>query len=211
MKTAHLTTVDMSLRYLILPQLLAAAEHGEVIGISAPGPYVEELESRGIRHVPLKSSTRGAAPLSDLKAALQLWRILKDERVDILHTHNPKPGVYGRIVGRLAGVPIVVNTIHGLYASDDAPFAKKAIVYGLEWLASRFSDLELVQSPEDYELLLRSGITPRSKTQLLGNGVDLHRFNPENARLHREEVRSELGVTPDDVVVGMVGRLVLEK
>ena len=64
-------------------------------------------------------------PLADLRAARQLWRLLRRHRVDVLHTHNPKPGIYGRIVGRLAGVPIVVNTIHGLYATDDDPAAKR--------------------------------------------------------------------------------------
>ena len=41
-------------------------------------------------------------PLADLPAAAELWRILRRERPDVLHTHNPKPGLYGRVVGRLA-------------------------------------------------------------------------------------------------------------
>jgi glycosyltransferase involved in cell wall biosynthesis/ribosomal protein S18 acetylase RimI-like enzyme len=211
MKIAHLTTVDMSLRFLLLPQLEAARELGEVLGISAPGPHVEELEARGIRHVPLEASTRGMSLSSDLRAAAQLWRIIREERPDILHTHNPKPGVYGRIFGRLAGVPIVVNTVHGLYASPESPMPKRAIVYALEGLASRFSDAELVQNPEDLELLGRLGITPRWKLRLLGNGVDLERFNPDRARESREAKRAALGLEPDDVVVGFVGRLVAEK
>jgi len=58
--------------------------------------------------------------LSDLRAARSLWRILKIERPYVLHTHNPKPGIYGRILGRLAGVPRVVHTTHGLYAAPTA-------------------------------------------------------------------------------------------
>jgi glycosyltransferase involved in cell wall biosynthesis/ribosomal protein S18 acetylase RimI-like enzyme len=211
MKIAHLTTVDLSLRYLVLPQLEAAPEYGEALGISAPGEHVPFLEARGIRHIPLTASTRGMSLLSDLKAAWQLWRILRRERVDVLHTHNPKPGVYGRIVGRLAGVPVVVNTVHGLYATPDSPVAKRAVVYGLEWLASRFSDAELVQSPEDMETLRRLRITPAGRTFLLGNGVDLSRFDPERARVARRRHREELGIGDAQVVVGMVGRLVAEK
>ena len=210
MKVAHLTTVDLSLRYLVLPQLEAAMEFGEVIGISAPGEFVPELEERGIRHIPLPASTRGMNISSDIRAAIQLWRVLRDEGIDILHTHNPKPGVYGRIVGRLAGVPIVVNTVHGLYATKEAPLIKKAVVYGLEWMASRFSDAELIQNPEDFDLLTSRRITPPKRTALLGNGVDLARFNPEAAESHREETRAELGLV-DEVAVGMVGRLVAEK
>ena len=130
-KIAHLTTVDLSLRYLIMPQLLAPSDHGiDSVGISAPGPWVAELESRGIRHVPLASSTRGVDPLADLKAMWELVKVIRRERPDILHTHNPKPGIYGRIIGWLMGVPIVVNTVHGIYAAPDDPLLKRAVVRG---------------------------------------------------------------------------------
>lgn len=211
MKVAHLTTVDMSLRYLLLAQLEAARQAGEVIGISAPGDDVPYLEARGIRHVALTSSTRDMDVGADIRAAIDLWRILKSESPDVLHTHNPKPGVYGRIVGRLAGVPIVVNTVHGLYATPESPLPRRLAAYTLEWLASRFSDAELVQSPEDVELLRRRHIMPASKLRYLGNGVDLVRFDPRAAAASRSDVRTELGVSEGIVVVGMVGRLVAEK
>ena len=209
MKIAHLTTVDMSLRYLLLPQLEAASEMGEAIGISASGDFVSDLEARGIRHIALASSTRGMNLLADARAIGQLWRVLRQERPDVLHTHNPKPGVYGRIVGRLARVPIVVNTIHGLYATPESSFLKRTIVYTLEWLASRFSDAELIQSPEDFELLWRRKIMPRSKLRLLGNGVDLERFRPDPGL--RDRVREELGLAEGQIAVGLVARLVGEK
>ena len=213
MKVAHLTTVDLSLRYLVFPQMLAVKEAGgDSIGISAPGPWVEELEAAGIRHIPLRSSTRGMNVLADLRAARELWKILRRENLDVLHTHNPKPGLYGRVLGRLAGVPIVVNTVHGLYATPDDSFPKRGLVYALEALAARFSDAELIQNPEDLALLTRWRITPRARTELLGNGVDLDRFRPDkHDRAHRTAVRNEWGVGDDQIVVGIVGRLVAEK
>jgi glycosyltransferase involved in cell wall biosynthesis len=210
-KVAHVTTVDMSLRYLLLPQLRAVVDGGgEAVGISAPGPWVPELEALGIRFRPLPSSTRSFAPLADVRAAYELWRVLRDERPDVLHTHNPKPGLYGRIVGRVARVPIVVNTVHGLYATTDDPWAKRVLVYVLEAIASRFSDAELVQNPEDLALLRRYRIAP--KAELLGNGVDLARFDPARVSgAARAAMRAELGVADDQVVIGTVGRLVREK
>ena len=211
MKVAHLTTVDMSLRYLLLPQLRAVVDAGgDAVGISAPGPWVAELEACGIRHRALASSTRSFAPLADLRAARELWRVLREERPDVLHTHNPKPGLYGRIVGRLTGVPIVVNTVHGLYAAPDDPLPKRALVYALEAVAARFSHAELVQNPEDLALLRRFRISP--KAQLLGNGVDLVRFDPARvSAAQRVALRAELGVRDDQVLIGTVGRLVREK
>jgi len=210
-KIAHLTTVDLSLRFLVLAQLEALRDEGhEVIGISAPGPWVADLERAGIRHVPLQSSTRGASVGADVRSALELWRVLRRERPDVLHTHNPKPGVYGRIIGRMAGVPIVVNTVHGLYATPEDPCARRIAVYGLEAFASRFSDAELVQNPEDFELMRRMRLTRRAR--LIGNGVDLERFDPARFTSNqRRAMRTDLGLRADQVVVGTVGRLVAEK
>jgi len=210
-RIAHLTTVDSSLWYLLRPQLRAALDGGhEVLGISAPGPWVAALAGEGVRHVPLPSSTRGMDPRADVRAARELWRILRRERVDVLHTHNPKPGLYGRVVGRVAGVPLVVNTNHGLYATEGAGL-RRATVLGLEGIAARFSDAELIQNPEDLAVLTRWRLNRPSRTRLLGNGVDLDRFRPPRDGAERDAARARLGAAPDRLVVTMVGRLVAEK
>jgi glycosyltransferase involved in cell wall biosynthesis len=208
---AHLTTVDLSLRYLLLAQLRAVRDAGgTAIGISAPGPHVAALEAEGIRHVPLPSSTRAADPLADVRAARELAQVLRRERIDVLHTHNPKPGIYGRVVGRLSRVPIVVNTVHGLYATDDDPLAKRAFVYGLEGVAARFSHVELFQNPEDLALMQRLHLTRNGR--LLGNGIDLTRFDRSRIGAEsRARLRARIGADDDTVVIGCVGRLVAEK
>jgi glycosyltransferase involved in cell wall biosynthesis len=210
-RVVHLTTVDMSLALLLLPQLVAFRDAGyEVIGVSAPGPYVARLEEHGIRHVALSRSTRAADPRADLASAREFLRLCRRLRPDIVHTHNPKPGVYGRIAARLGGVPHVVNTVHGLYAQPSDPLRKRAVVYGLERLAATCSDAELLQNPEDLPVLRSLGV-PNRKLHLLGNGVDLSRFEPAALRRVRTSVRAELGIAEDEVVVGLVGRLVREK
>ena len=207
----HLTTVDMSLALLLLPQLVAFRKAGyDVIGVSAPGPYVEQLEQRGIRHIPLTRSTRANDLRADLATAREFYRLCRELKPDIVHTHNPKPGIYGRIAARLARVPVVVNTVHGLYTLPSDPLPKRAVVYTLERIAAAFSDAELVQNPEDLPVLRKLRI-PARKLHLLGNGVDLTRFDPDAYPGARERLRTELGVTDEQVVVGLVGRLVREK
>lgn len=213
LRVAHLTTVDLSLRFLVWPQLLAVVESGgQAFGISSDGPWVAEMEEAGVRHIALRSSTRGVSLVSDIRAAGQLWRELRRTQLTVLHTHNPKPGIYGRILGRLAGVPVVVNTLHGFYATETDPVIKRGLVYTLEAIAARFSDAELHQNPEDLELALRIGIVRRSKSRLLGNGVDLRRFDPNRVSDDaRSRIRQTFGAGEQDIVVGTVGRLVAEK
>ena len=212
-KLIHVTTTDMSLDWLLGPQLEAFAAAGyEVLGASAPGPHVDALDGRGVRHLPLAHATRAMAPGEDLRALAELRALFARERPDVVHTHNPKPGVYGRVAARIAGVPVIVNTVHGLYALPGDPLAKRTVVYGLERLAATCSDAELVQNPEDLATLRRLRI-PAAKLAVLGNGIDLRRFDPEAiTAADAAEARRELGATdPTDVVVGLVGRLVREK
>lgn len=209
----HVTTTDMSLELLLGPQLEALVAAGfDVVGASAPGPYVAALTRRGVRHVPLEHSTRAMAPGQDVLALAELVRLLRRLRPDVVHTHNPKPGLYGRLAGRLARVPVVVNTVHGLYATPTDPWARRALVYAAERLAAGCSHAELVQNPEDVALLRRLGVPGRRLVDL-GNGIDLDRFDP--ARVPASDAarsRAEMGASDDgDVVVGLVGRLVQEK
>lgn len=207
----HLTTTDISLELLLGPQLSAFAEAGyEVIGMSAPGPFVPAIEARGVRHVPLANATRAMSLRRDAAALVELRRRFIDLRPDIVHTHNPKPGVYGRLAARAARVPVIVNTVHGLYATPEDRLAKRTVVYTLERLAATCSHAELVQNVEDVEVLRRLRI-PDAKLTLLGNGIDLRRFGPATDPAVRSRIRRELGVADDALVVGAVGRLVLEK
>ena len=122
----HLTTTDMSLDWLLGPQLRAFGEAGyDVIGMSAPGPHVHAIEAMGVRHVPVPAFTRSNDPVQDLRAFRQLVGLLRDLRPDILHTHNPKPGVLGRVAGRLTRVPLIVNTQHGLYAQPSDTWKRR--------------------------------------------------------------------------------------
>jgi glycosyltransferase involved in cell wall biosynthesis len=213
-RLVHVTTTDISLELLLGNQLAAFAAAGyEVIGVSAPGPFVPALERRGLRHVPLQHATRSFAPLEDARVVPELVSVFRRLRPAIVHTHNPKPGLYGRIAARLARVSVVVNTVHGLYAQPQDRFARRAMIYGMERVAGLCSNAELVQNPEDVATLRRVGV-PARKLILLGNGIDLARFDPSAIPdADRRAARAELGaVAPDDdVVVGLVGRLVREK
>lgn len=212
-RVAHVTTVDLTLRFLLLGQLRRLRDEGfEVAGISAPGPWVHDLEKEGIRHIPWPHATRAWAPLSDARALAELVKILRRERFDIVHTHNPKPGILGRPAARLSGVPCIVNTVHGLYVTPEDHLVRRICVLALERAAARLSNLELYQSEEDLTWARRIRLVGETKSLLLGNGTDTGRFDPSAVPpARRAALRSSLGIPEDAQVVGAVGRLVAEK
>jgi glycosyltransferase involved in cell wall biosynthesis len=206
------TTTDISLALLLGPQLRAFRDAGyDVVGVSAPGPFKREIEEFGVRYFPMRHATRGRSLVSDGMAMAELYRILRQLEPDIVHTHNPKPGVYGRIAAAVGRVPAVVNTVHGLYASRDDRLTKRTAVYALERFAASFSDAELVQNPEDFDTLARLRV-PRHRLRLLGNGIDLERFSPKPDHADRRiRLRREFGASDETVVITAIGRLVWEK
>lgn len=212
LRLLHLTTSDISLALLLGPQLRAFANAGyEVIGASAPGPFVAEMSAAGVRHIPVRNASRAVTPARDFAALVELRAMFRALRPDIVHTHNPKPGIYGRLAARAAGVPVVVNTVHGLYATPEDRWRKRAAVYGLERLAATCSHAELVQNPEDLDTLRRIGV-PAGRLRLLGNGIDLARFSPRRTSADQvAALRHDMGARPEQVVCLAVGRLVGEK
>lgn len=212
-KVAHITTVDLSLRYLLLNQLCSIQHNGyEVIGISSYGPEVSVLEAADIRHIPVMMTRNAFTPLQDLKTLLQLYCIIRRERLTIVHTHTPKPGFLGQIAAKMAGVPIIVNTLHGFYFHDHMHPVMRRWYIALEGIAARCSDVILSQNSEDIQSAIREGICPSERIKYLGNGIDVRRFSP--ASLSPKDIarkRNELGVGGGAKVVGFVGRLVREK
>ena len=208
LRLAHLTTVDMSLYLLLETELRVDVAAGlEVLGLSAPGPYVDQVRALGVTHVPLDSLTRAWDPRRDAAAATSLTRQLRRLDLDILHTHNPKTGVIGRIAGRAARIPVIVNTCHGLWARPEDPVARRMMVYGAEAIAAQFSDFELYQNGDDSRTLRR--VVRRGRARVVGNGTDLERFHFDE--VGRKRVRSELGIADDELLVGGIGRRVAEK
>lgn len=210
---AHIATIDMAVKMVLLDQLVAIRDAGyRVIAVSAAGPDVPDIEARGIPHRAV-SFTRRMTPIRDLASLVSLIRLFRRERPTIVHTHNPKPGLLGQIAARIAGVPIVVNTLHGFYFHEHMSAGRRRFWILLERVAARCSDLILSQNQEDIDTALSEGIvTDSRRIRHLGNGIDLARFHPSRfTAAAREEMRAGLGIAADAPVIGFVGRLVREK
>jgi glycosyltransferase involved in cell wall biosynthesis len=212
LRVAHVTTVDLSLRYLLLNQLERIQGEGyEVFGISADGPDVPVVEAAGIRHfaVPM---TRRITPIADLRCLWTLVQIMRREHFDVVHTHTPKAGLLGQLAARIAGVPIVANTLHGFYFHDDMkPWLRRFYIW-MERLAAKCSDTILSQNREDMATAVAERIAKPEQMKWLGNGIDVARFDRQRLLdTTLEDLRQEICIDSQAPVIGFVGRLVEEK
>lgn len=208
-RVAHVTTIALSQRYLLHHQLRAIRDAGyRVCGVSSAGDDARVLLEDGIPHHAVAMSRR-MTPLLDLKSIDDLARLFRRERFSIVHTHNPKPAILGQLAARLAGVPVVMHTVHGYYWHEHMkPWLRQACI-DVDRIASSWSDLIFSQSLEDIDAAIFHKIAPADKLVHIGNGIELARFrlNP----FARARIRAELGLNDATPVVGFVGRLVKEK
>jgi glycosyltransferase involved in cell wall biosynthesis len=211
LRIAQVATVDISIRYLLLDQIQALQAMGhEVVAICSPGSSVEAIRAQGIP-VETVAMARELSPWRDWRSRAALTRCFREHKFDVVHTHTPKAGLLGPLAARLAGVPVVVHTIHGLLFHDQMGRAKRALFWLPEKFTAGMSHHLLSQSREDVGVALRSHLCAADKISYLGNGIDVTRFAPAAGRSQRSTLRQRLGWKESDFVVGTVGRLVYEK
>jgi glycosyltransferase involved in cell wall biosynthesis len=211
-RLAVIAAADLSFAKLLAAQLVAARAAGyEVHGVCTPGPRFAELQSLGVAMHGI-TIRRAISPLHDLITMWRIWRFLRRARIDVVHTHTPKASLLGQCAAWLAGVPVIVNTIHGFYFHEHMNRWTRRFYIVIEWIAARFSTHILCQNPEDVETALRLRICSAERISVLGNGVDIERFSPQRFdSAHREAMRRRLGIPGSTCVVCITARLVREK
>ena len=214
-RVAHIVPTDRIAFFLLSARLTQLREAGfEVTVICGKVAYADELRARGIRvlHIPFAREIR---PLTDLRCARNLFRILRRERFDIVHSHNPKGGLLGPVIARMSrlgrGGSVVVHTVHGLLFNDETPALQRRLATAAERWTATCCDHLLFQSGEDFSYARRHRFKSADRLHLVGNGIDQSRFDRRNYPEARREKRTELGWKENHLVVGMVGRLVKEK
>ena len=113
-KIIRATTIPQSLNVFCRGILRELSEKYEVIGISSPGPTLEEISAReGIRTIAVPME-RHISVCKDWKSLWRMWRVLRNERPTIVHSMTPKAGLICMMAGWLARVPLRVHTFTGL-------------------------------------------------------------------------------------------------
>jgi len=173
------------------------------------GSLLADARSRGLVVRILPNLVREINPLRDLSVLFQLTRLMRRERFDIVHTHSSKAGIVGRIAAKLAGVPHVTHTVHGWGFHEHMNPALRSFYVTLEKVMLPWTRPLVSVSERTTRVGLESGIGDASSYRLIRSGIPVSVFHPDPES--RARVREALGVSPDEFVVGSVGRLSAQK
>jgi len=166
--------------------------------------HAERIRQEGFHLVPIMMLRESRSPFRELLTFLELVRIYRRVRPQIVQHVAMKPVLYGSFAAWVTGVPAVINVFGGLgYAFTDRPqettVLRSVLQRGLRRAITLSRSIVVAQNPDDREVLIREHIVGSSQVRLIaGSGVDVHRFVP---------VDSPAG----DPIVLLVGRMLWDK
>ena len=187
----------------------------EVTAVSADAQELRQVAKRyGVKNHPIEM-TREISPLQDLKSLWQFYRLCKKEKPFMVHSHTPKAGVVGMMGARLAGVPHRFHTVAGLPLME-ATGLKRTLLNAVEKLTYACATKVYPNSKGLYDFIVAEQFCKPSKLKVLGqgssNGIDTAYFDRTHfPKDQQQELRTQLGIQPDDFVFIFVGRLVGDK
>ena len=145
----------------------------------------------------------------NLRAYRQVRNLLKENYYSIIHSHSPIGGLLSRLAARdmRDKGTRVIYTAHGFHFYQGAPIKNWLLFYPIEKAASRWTDVLITITHEDYNLA-KEKMNAKEVVYVPGVGIDTRSFNPsEDSEIIRETKRKELGLTNDSFMLLSVGEL----
>ncbi len=214
-KIIRITTVPSSLKVLLRGQLRFMNQHYEIVGVASTLKELKEVElQEGIRTHGIEM-TRTISPVKDIKAVFQLYRFLRKEKPFIVHTHTPKAGIVGMMAAWLAGVKHRYHTVAGMPLLE-ATGLKRKVLNLVEKLTYKFATKVFPNSNGQRQIIIDEGFAKPEKLKVIGkgssNGIDVNHFDPTLiSEDQTNKLRSDLGISEDELVMVYIGRLVKDK
>ena len=213
-KLIRVSTVPMSLNILLKGQLKFLSQHFDLTAVSGAGKDLDEVAEReGVKVHPLEMH-RQISPVQDLKSLWQLYRYFKKEKPDIVHSITPKAGLLSMMAAKMAGVPVRMHTFTGLIFPHRTGNLQKLLIAMDRLLCASATNIY----PEGNGVkadLIKFKITKKPLKVLANgnvNGIDPEYFNVQAVtEAEKADLRSQYGISEDDLVFVFVGRLVKEK
>jgi glycosyltransferase involved in cell wall biosynthesis len=166
---------------------------------------VAAARQKGVKTLPIPGLVRRIDPIDDLRAFINLLKLIRRERPALVHTHSSKAGILGRLAAKLAGVPLIVHTPHGhVFYGHFGPLASKIFLV-MEKIFDVITDRTIALTEGERNDYLNLAVSKAHKIDIIHSGVDIRRFTP--GRTDRAALKKQLGINAHSFVVGTVGWL----
>lgn len=157
------------------------------------------------RFHPLLHLQNPISPLADLRALIELVRLLRRERFDIVHGHSTKAGVLGRAASLLTGT-LFVFTYHGFAFHEFMSARKKAFYVGIEKMVRRGARHYITLSEADRRTAADLGMIGLDNSTAVYTGLDFGKIDRQASPLPPDPLAAQ-GIPANGRRIVLVGRL----
>lgn len=205
-KVLFVATVTNHINAFHIPYLQMFKEKGYEVHVASKGEeeikYCDKHFNIPFERFPLNPK--------NLKAYKELKKIINDNQYKIIHCHTPVGGVITRLAARKARKQYntkVIYTAHGFHFYKGAPLLNWIIYYPIEKICSKWTDCLITITNEDFELAKRKFEKCKKIEHVCGVGLNTDRFDIEITEEDLEELRKEIGIEKDNIVLTYVAEL----
>ena len=187
------------------PQYKTKLIAGKKLDSEATSEYI--LKKNNIDYLILENMSRSLSLINDIRSFVEIRKIIREYKPNIVHTHASKSGALGRLAAILSGVPIIVHTFHGHVFHSYFGKLKTYLYLLIErFLASKSSAIIAISNLQKDELVNNFKICSSKKMHVIPLGFDLERFQVDRYE-NRNSFRTEFALEDDCIAIGIVGRL----
>lgn len=187
-------------------------QDGHEVIIMANDPETKNrFNDLGFRCDHIEDMGRSIHPYKDFLSVAKLKKYVKAEKIDLVHSHTTKGGIYSRALKMIWPRMRVIHTVHGYYFKMDGSNSDK-LTYMIERFFHRFADVTTYVNGYDYNIASRW--KKHENNVLVYNGVNLDQFSPVNSSKHKEEHgenEKEKSGEASILKIGISARIVHEK
>lgn len=209
MKKILVTSTDLMMVQFLLPHIENLCNNGFIVDIACSnvGNRIDEITKKIghiIRNLFVVNLHRSPFKLSNFKGYRQLKDITISNHYDLIWTNEPVMGVATRLASRKLrkSDTIVMYMAHGFHFFKGAPILNWLLYYPIEWYLSRFTDILCTVNSEDYAR--SKHFNSKYYEFIHGIGINTSRLKPTD---QRNNIRDELSIPPNDVIILSVGEL----
>ena len=179
----------------------------EIFIASMPGGIFEyELKQLGIKFYPVEMSKRFS-----LKPIRRIKAIIRNNKIDLVHSQGARADFFARIAGRLAGVPHIFCTIAMPVEGFDVGLLQKKAYRFMDQLTERYVKRFIVVSDSLKQMLMERRGIPAHQVVRIYNGIELSEYHPDDSGESFKSIRKEYNVGEDVFLIGAVRRMVWQK
>ncbi len=174
--------------------------------IGPEGNLLKYYQTNKINIIFINELRRNINIFYDIMSFFKLFKLIKQNKYEIIHTHSSKAGILCRLAAHFARCKVIIHTIHGLpFHKYQNPILNYFFIF-LERFVARYTDKIITVCPVMTKKALAVRIGKHTQYMTIYSGINTNYFKNIPGNIN-SDLKRQLGIPEEAFVIGKVARL----